>query len=117
MEYKKEAGARLTYDQDLDMIIAEHLVSETNQPDKKWTYVGDGDYEGFKWVNGKWVHVEKVFHLVTPLGKEPVPNPIRDKEGNINESKLKGREDDDQPGTELKTKPKTVTPPKKKGNG
>ncbi len=88
MEYKKSAGARLNYDSELDLILYEHLVSETNEPNKKWTLIGDGDYEGFKWKNGKWVHIEKVFHEVTPLNQEPVPRPLRDKTGNIDEKKL-----------------------------
>jgi hypothetical protein len=92
MEYKKEAGPRLTYDKDLDMIIVEHLVSESSEPKKKWTLIGDGDYEGFKWKNGKWVHVEKVFNVVTPDGEAPVPNPIRDPSGNLDENKLKSGE-------------------------
>ncbi|MFZ1370381.1 MAG: hypothetical protein WAR78_08360 [Ferruginibacter sp.] len=90
MEYKKEAGPRLNYDTDLDMIIMEHLISESKEPHKKWTLVGDGDYEGFAWKNGKWVHVEKVFNVVTPDGQAPVPNPIRDPSGNLDENKLKG---------------------------
>jgi hypothetical protein len=93
MEYKKEAGPRLNYDKDLDMIIVEHLVSESNEPNKKWTLIGDGDYEGFKWKNGKWVHVEKVFNVITPDGQAPVPNPIRDPSGNLDENKLKGAEE------------------------
>ena len=97
MEYKKEAGPRLTYDKDLDMIIVEHLVSESNEPKKKWTLVGDGDYEGFKWKGGKWVHVEKVFNVVTPDGQAPVPNPVRDPSGNIDEKKLKGAGEDEKP--------------------
>lgn len=92
MEYKKEAGPRLTYDKDLDMIIVEHLISESNEPKKKWTLIGDGDYEGFKWKAGKWVHVEKIFNLVTPDGAAPVPNPIRDPSGIIDENKLKNTE-------------------------
>lgn len=90
MEYKKDAGPRLTYDKDLDLIIVEHLVSESGDPKKKWTLVGDGDYEGFKWKNGKWIHVEKVFNYVTPLGQEPLPNPIRNQDGNLMEDKLGG---------------------------
>ena len=93
MEYKKEAGPRLNYDKELDMIIVEHLVSESNQPNKKWTLIGDGDYEGFKWMNGKWVHVEKVFNVMTPDGQAPVPNPISDPSGNLDENKLKGAEE------------------------
>ncbi|HMK03642.1 MAG TPA: hypothetical protein VK489_05600 [Ferruginibacter sp.] len=110
MEYKKMAGPKLNYDADLDIIIVEHLVSESNEPKKKWTLVGDGDYEGFKWKNGKWIHIEKIFNYVTPQGQEPVPNPIRNIDGNIDENKLKGAEMEDpkKPG-----KP----PVKKKGNG
>lgn len=91
MEYKKHAGPRLTYDADQDMIIIEHLISETGEPDKKYTYVGDGDYEGLKWTEGKWVHISKIFTLATPEGQEPVPNPIRDAKGNIDETKLSQR--------------------------
>jgi hypothetical protein len=81
MEFKKYGRARLNYDEELGLIIAEHLQSETNEPNKKWTYVPDGDYEGFKWKNGKWVHIEKVFTQVTPEGQAPVPKPIREANG------------------------------------
>jgi len=107
MEYKKEAGPRLNYDKELDIIVVEHLVSESKEPNKKWTLIGDGDYEGFKWKNGKWVHVEKIFNLITPEGKEPVPNPIRDPSGNIDENKLKNNEVSEPPKkAELKPKGK-----------
>ncbi len=89
MEYKKTAGARLTYDDDMQMIILEHLESETGEPLKKWTYIPDGDYEGFKWKNGKWVHIEKVFNQITELGKEPIPMPVKDANGNSIEENLK----------------------------
>jgi len=92
MEYKKEAGPRLTYDDELGMIIMEHLISASNEPNKKSTLIGDGDYEGFKWLNGKWIYISKVFNEVTPEGNTPIPNPIRDDNGNINDQKLKGRE-------------------------
>jgi len=107
MEYKKDAGPRLAYDKDLDMIVVEHLVSESNEPKKKWTLVGDGDYEGFKWKNGKWVHVEKIFNYVTPEGQAPVPNPIRNQSGDLMEDKLN-------PGEPASPEKK---PAKKKGKG
>lgn len=90
MEFKKDASPRLTYDTDLNMIVFEHLVSENNQPNKKWTLVGDGDYEGFKWMDGRWVYVNKIFNEVTPEGQAPAPVPIRDEKGAIDEKKLKG---------------------------
>ena len=89
LEYKKDAGARLNYDENLDMIVFEHLESESNEPKKKWTLIPDGDYEGFKWKNGKWVHIDKVFNQITPEGNEPVPNPIKDAQGNTDENRLK----------------------------
>lgn len=89
MEYKKDAAPRMNYDDELGMIVFEHLESESGEPKKKWTLIPDGDYEGFKWKNGKWVHIEKVFNQKTPEGFEPVPNPIKDAQGNTDENKLK----------------------------
>lgn len=83
MEFKKDASPRLTYDADLNMIILEHLISESNEPNKKWTLIPDGDYEGFKWVNGKWVFVNKIFNEVTPEGKTPVPVPLNENKLNV----------------------------------
>jgi len=82
MEFKKEAGPRLTYDDEMKMIIMEHLVSESNEPTKKWTLVGDGDYEGYKWGNGKWNYISKVFNQIIPEGKAPVPENFLDKKEN-----------------------------------
>lgn len=103
MEYKKAAGPRLNYDPELDLIIMEHLISESNEPKKKYTLIGDGDYEAFKWINGRWTYINKVFHEITPEGKPPVPNQILDADGNIDESKVPGFED---PEVKGKTKKK-----------
>jgi hypothetical protein len=91
MEYKKNASPKLSFDNDMDIIIYEHLISETGEPQKKYTYIPDGDYEGLKWKDGKWVHIEKIFNQITPEGQEPVPHPILDAKGNIDESKLNQR--------------------------
>ncbi len=115
LEFKKNAGPRLVYDKEQDMIVYEHLISETGETQKKYTYIGDGDYEGLKWSNGNWVHVNKVFTEVTKEGQEPVPNPIRDDKGNIDHSKLKdnGFGDDEEKSDDTRTKTK-VTPSKVK---
>jgi len=78
MQYKKYAAPKLNYDPATDMIIVEHLVSESGEPERKWTLIPDGDYEGFQWINDKWVHVDKVFHndVITPEGQAPVPVPL-----------------------------------------
>lgn len=88
MEFKKESTAKLNYDDDLGVIIAEHLVSETKEPQKKWTYVTDGDFEGFRWVNGKWVFLDNVRNYITRDPKLPLEKTIRDDKGNIDYNKL-----------------------------
>lgn len=116
MEYKKSTGARLTYDENLSMIVFEHLESESNEPKKKWTLIPDGDYEGFKWNNGKWVHVEKVFNQVTPEGKEPVPSPLKDTQGNLQEDKLQDSPGEKAPVEEMPSAIKKPKVAKKKPN-
>ena len=95
LEFKKDARVMLNYIPELDMILVDHLISETNEPDNKWTYVPDGDNEAFKWEEGKWVHVNKAFDFKVDmsgadpyLGKPPVGDPILDIRGNKNEKKL-----------------------------
>lgn len=88
MEFKKDGRARMNYDSEMDMIIIDHLVSETNEPDKKHTLIPDGDYMGYKWNNGKWVYVDKVFDFKLKDGEAPVPAPLKDDKGNNNEQWL-----------------------------
>ncbi|HRP32420.1 MAG TPA: hypothetical protein PKV73_11030 [Agriterribacter sp.] len=77
IEYKKDGNASIKYDEELGMIIYDHLISKNDQPGKAYTYVPDGDYEGFKWVNGKWLHIEKVFTFKLEDGQAPVERPVR----------------------------------------
>ena len=111
IEYKKDASALVNFVEDESMILFEHLISETNEDDKPYTFIPDGDYEGFKWVNGKWLHIDKVFDFKLEDGQAPVPDPIRDAKGNNFEDKLQERSDKNKAG-EKKDSPKT---PAKKG--
>ena len=80
---------------DLGVILVDHLISETNEPDLKFTFVPDGDNEAFKWENGRWVHIDKAFDFKIDmsdadmyLGKPPMGDPILDHTGKENEKKL-----------------------------
>jgi len=95
LEYKKDGRAKLNYDKDLKLIIFDHLVSETNDPSKKFTLMPDGDYEAFRWQNGAWVHIPKLFNEAADmrgidplLGNAPKDATIRDASGKIDEQKL-----------------------------
>jgi hypothetical protein len=94
IEYKKLGNARLTFDEELDMIIYDHLISENNNPDLKYTYIPDGDYEGFKWLAGRWVHVDKVFDFKLKDGEFPMPDPLLNNNGDQDENKLMNRSEE-----------------------
>jgi hypothetical protein len=114
MEFKKDGRARMNYDHDLDMIVYDHLISETNEPDKVYTYVPDGDYQGFKWDNGKWVQVDKVFDFKLKDGEAPLPEPLKDESGKSNEQKLLQQSSKNREIHEgIKNSPIPATPPKK----
>jgi hypothetical protein len=89
IEYKKEASTTFNYDTTLQMIIYDHLVSETDEPNRRESYVPDGDYEGFSWQNGQWLHVPKVFNTTLQEGQFPQEQKILNDAGGVDESLLK----------------------------
>jgi hypothetical protein len=93
IEYKKAASTTVNYEDEMKLILLDHLISETDEPEKLFTYVPDGDYEGFKWQNGKWVHIDKVFTYKLQDGQAPVGDPILDSRGNRDEKKLQEKTD------------------------
>lgn len=93
IEYKKEARTYVNYEPELKLILFDHLISETEEPEFPWTFVPDGDYEGFKWQNGQWVHVDKVFNYKLEDGQAPVGDQLMDYKGNKDEEKLKQKSD------------------------
>jgi hypothetical protein len=124
IEYKKEAKAYLNFDAELDIVILDHLISETDEPEKKFTYIPDGDYEGFKWKNGRWVHIDKVFDFQLKDGDSPTEAALYDSNGNINEETLgkksqsndEKNKTDSKPTSSPKLPTKTIVPKKTGGN-
>ena len=110
LEYKKDARARLNYDPEMDMIIFDHLISENNDQSKKFTLIPDGDYEGFKWSNGRWVHVSKVFNFKVKDGEFPMPAPIKDDSGKSNEKLLLEQSKKNMQSKPVKKAPKDPQP-------
>ncbi|NBX11435.1 MAG: hypothetical protein EBR19_04380 [Chitinophagaceae bacterium] len=79
LEYKKNARVLLNYIPDMDLILMDHLISENDDSAHKWTYVPDGDQEGFRWEKGKWVHINKVFTQKLRDGQAPREIPLFEK--------------------------------------
>jgi len=111
LEYKKDGGARINYDAELDMIIFDHLISESKDPGKKFTLIPDGDHEGFRWKDGKWVYVAKVFDYKLQDGQFPMEAPLKDGSGKTNEAKLIEQSEKNMKGNQ---KPEPKKPPVKK---
>lgn len=110
LEYKKEAKARLNYDDDAQLIVFDHLASESNEIQNKYTLIPDGTYEAFRWVNGKWQHIIKLDNLALGNGNAPLEAPLYDENGNVNQKKLdeqskKNKEQEKVPGKVDKKKP------------
>jgi hypothetical protein len=111
IEYKKEASTTFNYDPQMDMIIFDQLIPENNEADKKDTYIPDGEYEGFKWKEGQWVHVEKLFDFQLKDGEFPQDQKILNDNGTADEQKLLEQSEKNQKKADdsNKSKPK---PPK-----
>lgn len=107
IEYKKEAKARLNYDEEAEMIIFDHLISESNETQNKYTLIPDGSYEAFRWNNGKWVHISKLTNMVLGNGNAPVEDPLYDDNGNVNQKKLDEQSRKNKEQEKIPSKPDT----------
>jgi hypothetical protein len=71
----------MNWDAELNAIFFDKLVSQVNDPNRKYTFVPTGQYDGFRWGNDQWNYVEDLIP-VDPLkdGQAPSPNPVKGKE-------------------------------------
>ncbi len=112
LEYKKDARARVQYDEEMEMILFDHLISESNEPNKRYTLIPDGDYEGFKWTNGQWLHIDKVFDFKLKDGEAPIPEAI-----DFKHKEKMGEGVEPAPTTPAPQKKPAAKPPVKKKSG
>ncbi|MCB0510002.1 MAG: hypothetical protein H6579_09055 [Chitinophagales bacterium] len=80
VEYIDKASVRLNFDKEQNKVIYDHVVAPSQAQEGAWfTYIPDGTYEGFEWLNSKWTWVEKIFHYSIGLpDSPPMPKPILD---------------------------------------
>jgi len=57
IEYKKGVQASMNWDNEMQLVFFDKLVSQNNDPNRKYTYVPSGEYDGFKWDNENWKYV------------------------------------------------------------
>lgn len=60
LEYQKGAQVSLNWDNEKNMIVYDHVISEVNQPQRRNTLVPSGTVDGLKWANFQWQPVQDV---------------------------------------------------------
>lgn len=81
LEYKKGVQVGLNWDDDLKAVYFDKLVSQINDPNRKYTFVPSGDYDGFKWSDEMWQLVHELITIqVLKNGEAPTGAPIKPQE-------------------------------------
>lgn len=76
LEYKKEVQASMNWDDRLNAIYFDRLMSPSGDEGRKYTFVPSGQYDGFKWNNGEWVLVKDIVPVMNLKdGDLPVGGP------------------------------------------
>lgn len=73
LEYRKDVTATMNWDPEQNMIVFDRLVSVSNDPTRKYTYVPSGQYDGFYWGNGLW-NMRKDIMQITILKDGEAPS-------------------------------------------
>lgn len=77
IEYKKDVQASMNWDKEYEAIVFDRLVSQNNDPNRKYTYVPTGQYDGFKWKGEQWSFVKNLIPIeLREDGEAPTPTPI-----------------------------------------
>jgi len=77
LEYSAEASVRCNYDEFLEMVIFDHLMTGGSPiPGQGMTNMPDGTFEGYRYSDGVWEYVPKVFDTV--VDEPPRDFPILD---------------------------------------
>jgi len=76
LEFKKEVQVSMNWDSERGNIYFDDLVSQVNDPARKYTYVPSGQINGFKWDNGQWNYIRDIVQIVPRKdGEAPINEP------------------------------------------
>ncbi len=72
LEYKKQSQVSMNWDPERQAIVFDKLVSQMNDPHRKYTFVPSGEYDGFRWGNDMWNYVRGLMKVqVLKDGEQP----------------------------------------------
>lgn len=81
IEYKKDVQASMNWDDDMKAVYFDKLVSQVNDPNRKYTFVPSGQYDGFRWNQGFWDYIQDLIPVDNLKdGNAPTPVPVKPRE-------------------------------------
>jgi hypothetical protein len=63
LEYKKGVSVGMNWDEEHKAILFDDIASQINDPNRKYTFVPTGQYNGLKWSNGQWRFVYNLIQV------------------------------------------------------
>ncbi len=76
LEFKKDVQVGLNWDDEQKNIYFDNLVSQVNDPARKYTFVPSGQIDGFKWNGTSWNYIQDIVTIVPRKdGEAPVNEP------------------------------------------
>ena len=72
LEYKKGTQVSMNWDEEKQVVVFDKLVSQMNDPHRKYTFVPSGEYDGFKWDNDNWKYLRGLMQArILQDGEQP----------------------------------------------
>lgn len=79
LEYKKDVHVGMNWDEERKAVIFDKLVSQINDPRRKYTYVPSGQYDGFKWTDDSWNYIQDIIPVTILKDGEAPSEPVTPK--------------------------------------
>jgi hypothetical protein len=76
LEYKKDVQASMNWDTEMNAIFFDRLASQVNDPNRKYTFIPSGQYDGFRWDGRQWQFVQDLIPVLQLKdGEAPIGQP------------------------------------------
>jgi hypothetical protein len=77
LEYKKDVQVSMNWDAEKAVIVFDNLVSQMNDPNRKYTFVPSGQYDGLRWDGGRWSYIRDLMPITILRDGEAPSEPVK----------------------------------------
>lgn len=64
LEYKKGVSVGMNWDEEHNAILFDDIASQINDPNRKYTYIPTGQYNGLRWTGSQWKFVPNLIPVL-----------------------------------------------------